>query len=77
MASGRLSPEEILAQVQSLPPDERLRLIKQVIDTLVPVETPTHHQPLIYGQFHGTGMSTDEDFRIAEWQPSEEELDGP
>ncbi|MCI0486754.1 MAG: hypothetical protein L0229_09150 [Blastocatellia bacterium] len=71
MTTDRLSPEEIFAQVQNLSPGERLRLLKQVIDTLVPAEPPAHHQPLIYGQFHGAGMSTDDDFRIAEWKPSE------
>jgi hypothetical protein len=33
---------------------------------------------LVYGKYRNTGRpeSTDEDFRLAEWHPTEEELDG-
>ncbi len=33
---------------------------------------------LVYGKYRNTGRpeSTDDDFRLAEWQPTEEELDG-
>ena len=33
---------------------------------------------LVYGKYWNTGRpeSTDEDFRLAEWHPTEEELDG-
>jgi hypothetical protein len=33
---------------------------------------------VVYGKYRNTGRpeSTDEDFRLAEWHPTEEELDG-
>lgn len=68
--------EQITTQVVQLPFGERLRLIHQIIDTLhLPQETG-QRQYLIYGQFRGPQMSTEEDFRLAEWRPTERELNG-
>jgi hypothetical protein len=70
------SVEQITAQVVQLSFSERLRLIHWIIDTLpLPHETE-RRQYLVYGQFHGAQMSTEEDFCLAEWRPTEMELNG-
>ena len=77
MTIDTLTIEQIVAQTQRLSPDDRVRLIQRVAETLIPtVQKPAHRQ-LIYGEFRGENMSTEEDFLIAEWHPSDEELDGP
>jgi hypothetical protein len=40
---------------------------------------PAARKGLIYGKYKNARgrMSTEEDFKIAEWRPTEEELDGP
>jgi hypothetical protein len=73
--------ESVVIQAQKLSPKEQLLLIKRVTDFLAErnltnvtdelaeeTDTPRH---LIYGEFHGTHglMSTEEDFRLAEWHP--------
>lgn len=69
--------EQIVAQTQRLSPDDRVRLIQRVAETLIPAIQKPDHRQLIYGEFRGENMSTEEDFLIAEWHPSDEELDGP
>lgn len=63
--------ENIFTQVQQLSPEYRLRLVQPV-----PTQQP---QPIRFGEFAGdeASMSTLEDFAIAEWRPTDEELDGP
>lgn len=69
--------EKIIAEAQTLPPSDQLRLIQRVAEMLIPAIQPTPSQPLVYGQFRGKGMSTDEDFVIAEWRPTDRDLNGP
>lgn len=73
--------ETIVAQVQDWPPTEQAKLVKKVVEML----TLPHlrgalreaAQPLVYGKYRRTGqLSTEEDFHLAEWQPTEQELDG-
>ena len=70
--------ENIFTQVQQLSPEDRLRLAQRIIQSLIPlpVQQP---QLLRFGEFAGdeVSMSTIEDFAIAEWRPTDEELDGP
>ncbi len=66
--------EQIVGQAIQLPFSERLSLIHRIMDTL-PQKTE-QRQFLVYGQFKGARMSTEEDFGIAEWRPTEAELDG-
>ena len=66
--------EQITAQAAQLSFNERLRLIHRIIDTL-PQEAEGR-QHLVYGQFRGARMSTEEDFRVAEWRPTYGDLDG-
>jgi len=70
------SVEQITAQVVQLPFSERLRLIHWIIDTLPLPREAAQRQYLVYGQFHGVRMSTEEDFYLAEWRPTEMELNG-
>jgi hypothetical protein len=39
----------------------------KVIVTFLPPDNPNVGQTLKLGQFSGPGMSTDEDFKLAEW----------
>lgn len=68
--------EQIVAQTQRLSPDDRVRLVQRVLETLIPTLPIQQQQPLPYGKYKGGRMSTEEDFLIAEWHPTEEELDG-
>ena len=70
------SVEQITAQVVQLPFSERLRLLHLIIDTLPLPQETARRQYLVYGQFHGVQMSTEEDFCLAEWRPTEVELNG-
>lgn len=70
--------EQLVQQAVQLPFEDRVRLIQLVAETLV-APTETESRPIglwRFGAFKGKRMSTEEDFRIAEWHPSDEELDG-
>jgi hypothetical protein len=45
----------------------------KVIVTFLPQENPNVGRMLTLGQFAGSNMSTEEDFKIAEWHGSKEE----
>jgi len=66
--------EQIVGQAIQLPFNERLNLIHRIIDTLP--QDLDQCQLLTYGQFQGARMSTEKDFLVPEWQPTEAELDG-
>lgn len=69
--------ERIVAEIEGLSPQERLRLIRTVVDTLIAPGRPAESHPLVFGQFRGERMSTEDDFKIAEWRPQDRELNGP
>jgi hypothetical protein len=69
--------EKIVNQAKQLSPQERVHLIQRLAETMLPVPEPTKHSLWRYGAFSGQNMSTEEDFKIAEWHPTDEELDGP
>ena len=69
--------ERIVAEIQQLSPGERVRLIKSVVDTLIEPERPAESRQLTYGEFRGARMSTEDDFKIAEWRPQDREMNGP
>jgi hypothetical protein len=76
MATNQL--EVILDQVQRLSPNEQLTLIQRIAEFLL-ISKPQQRGPgLVYGKYRGTPdqMSTEEDFRLAEWHPTEEQLNG-
>lgn len=70
-----------IEQAQTLTFEEQLQLIKYLADRLATSaqsKTGTREsRQLIYGEFRNSGvgrMSTEEDFKLAEWNPTEEEL---
>ena len=71
--------ENILTQVKQLSPEYRLRLVERIIQTLIVPAPAPQPQPLRFGEFTGdeASMSSLEDFALAEWRPTDEELDGP
>lgn len=71
--------DRIFSEARHLTPEYRLRLVQRIIQTLVPPSPLSEPQPLRFGEFGGdeAAMSTWEDFAIAEWWPTDEELDGP
>jgi hypothetical protein len=78
LADGQML-EKIFNQVTQLSPEYRLRLVQRIIQTLISPVPPQRPRPLRFGEFKGdeAAMSTLEDFTIAEWRPTDEELDGP
>jgi hypothetical protein len=68
---------KVIAQAEKLSPEDRLRLIQRVAETLLPDHRAATSRQLVYGEFSGSNMSTEEDFTIAEWRPSDRELHGP
>jgi uncharacterized protein YoaH (UPF0181 family) len=76
MASKQM--EIVLSQFQQLSPDEQLELIKRVTEVLNNGRESGEHRQLIYAEFkaaHGR-ESTEEDFKLAEWRPTKEWLNG-
>ncbi len=72
--------KKIIILVKQLSSEYRLRLVQQVIQTLIQPSRPQQQPQLLrFGEFKGNegAMSTLEDFTIAEWRPTDEELDGP
>jgi len=75
MATDQL--QETIKQIQLLSFAEQLQLIKYLADTLAASQPQREPRYLEYGKYRdsGTGrMSTEEDFKLAEWNPTEEEL---
>jgi len=47
-----------------------------LVTFLAPEPRVPSHRHMVYGQFAGARMSTEEDFRIAEWHGKTEERNG-
>ena len=73
---AQTSVEKIVAEIQDLSPQERLKLIRTVVDTLIAPGRPAESRRLTWGEFQGGRMSTEDDFKIAEWHPQEREMNG-
>lgn len=71
--------EELITQVEKLPPVSRLQLVQRVLHSLLPAVALEQPSILRFGEFAGdvSKMSKEEDFVIAEWHPNDEALDGP
>lgn len=67
--------ENIVLQVKQLSPEYRLRLIQRITDTLIP-SFVHQSKPLQFGKYKSDKMSTLEDFAIAEWHPTDKDLNG-
>ncbi len=70
--------ESIKQQSRKLLPNQKIELIKFLAESLAPQKGGQESQRLVYGKYRNSGraMSTEEDFKIAEWHPGEAELDG-
>ena len=79
MTTDTQTLDKIFSEARRLTPEYRLRLVQRIIQTLTPSSSLQEPQPLRFGEFGGdeAKMSTWEDFAIAEWRPTDEELDGP
>lgn len=79
MVADTQTLDRIFGEVKHLSPEYRLRLVQRILQTLVSFSTTHEPKPLRFGEFGGdeANMSSMEDFMIAEWRPSDEELDGP
>jgi hypothetical protein len=66
----------IKKQAKSLTQEQKIELIEFLTHDLRP--TVRASKQIEYGKFANSGrrMSTEEDFKIAEWHPSDEELNG-
>ena len=74
---AQTSVEKIVAEIRDLSPQERLKLIRTVVDTLITPERAAQSRRLVYGEFRGGRMSTEDDFKLAEWRPQDREMNGP
>lgn len=76
MATDQL--ELIFSQIRPLNFEDKLRLLQWVAEDLKPSALPIESNGLVYGKYRNTGrrMSTEKDFKIAEWNPTEAELNG-
>jgi hypothetical protein len=78
MVADTQTLDRIFGEARHLSPEYRLRLVQRIIQTLVSPSPLQEPQPLRFGEFGGDeeAMSTLDDFAIAEWRPTDEELDG-
>ncbi len=67
-----------MTEVQGLSADEQLQLIKRVAEMLAQSNRDEQPRYLVYGEFKDAAgaETTEEDFKIAEWHPTEKELTG-
>lgn len=79
MITSAQTLDRIVSEARRLAPEYRLRLVQRIIQTLVTSSSALETEPLRFGEFGGdeANMSTWDDFTIAEWRPTDEELDGP
>jgi hypothetical protein len=69
--------DTIIAQAKQLSPEDRLHVIQRVAETLLSGQPALKPRQVVYGEFGGPNMSTEVDFAVAEWRPSDRELHGP
>ena len=77
MSTSKL--ESIMSEVRQLSPDEQLQLIKRVAELLAhDKHAVAEGRGLVYGKYRSPAgkETTEEDFRLAEWHPTEKELNG-
>ncbi len=61
-----LTLEQVVEQARRLSADDKVRLIQRVAEMLAPGRrSPETSRPLVYGEFKGERMSTEEDFKIS------------
>lgn len=76
MSTDNLVIGKIIEQVSHLSIHDRVLLSQQLVEQLV-TNKPTEPYPLWrYGIFNVGRLSNEDDFQLAEWYPTNEELDG-
>lgn len=60
--------DQVKKEIDALPKEDRLRLVSHIVESVLESSPKKTHQPLEYGEFRGPNMSTEEDFKIAEWR---------
>ncbi len=74
-----MNTEHILKEIQQFSFEEKTTLISLIAEMLIhKPSTEKELRNFYYGMFSGPveKMSKEEDFKIAEWHPKEEEMDG-
>ena len=70
------SVDKVLADAETLPPADRILLIQRLTESLMRVEKSGKSRQMRFGVYSGGRQSTEEDFKIAEWDPTEAEMNG-
>ena len=70
--------ETIVTQIKRLSPEDRILLIQRITETLISPSKQSQVRHIQFGEFGGNeaDMSSLEDFAVAEWRPTDEELNG-
>ncbi|HKV39683.1 MAG TPA: hypothetical protein VJX67_10750 [Blastocatellia bacterium] len=67
----------ILEHIRRLSRMEQTELARRITEMLATPDEKARAEGLVYGKYASAGqMSTEEDFKEAEWRPSEAELNG-
>lgn len=71
--------EALITEIEKLPPALRWQLVQRLLQSLPPTTNVDPLSILRFGEFSGdeTKMSTEEDFDMVEWRPTDKKLDGP
>ncbi len=70
------SVDKVLADAESLPPADRMLLIQRLTESLMRIEKPRESRQMRFGAYSCGRQSTEDDFKIAEWHPTEADLNG-
>ena len=68
----------IMTQVQQLAPSDQMQLIQRMMGLLTKAKAAGQSRGLIYGKYRKVPgvMSTEEDFKPAEWHLSDRDVNG-
>jgi hypothetical protein len=67
----------ILTQVQQLSPHDQMQLIQRLLGLLTKAKSAAPARGLVYGKYRNAGtLSTEEDFKLAEWHLSDKDVNG-
>ncbi len=68
----------LLERIRLLPPEYRVQLMHGILETLVPAHSSEEGKPIQFGEFkdYDGPLSSYEDYALAEWWPSERDLNG-
>lgn len=76
MVTDTQALEKIVVLAEQLSPEYRLRLIERIIQTLIQPPPIPNSKALEFGKYKTGKMSTLEDFAVAEWRPTDKDLNG-